>query len=162
MSARNVYVRIGAVLFVLVAILNLAIGTYHTVLFAAGGSRSMFSSAYGIPVTAVDMADPARALGADAIEVYSILLAGYGLLSIGATVWMLRGHRSGFWINALFVGISQLAIVYGLIIPGQLGGLNGYLGPALYIVGVALSAMGLTVAGASAPAPPAPREQLAR
>jgi len=108
------------------------------------------------------MADPARALGADAIEVYSILLAGYGLLSIGATVWMLRGHRSGFWINALFVGISQLAILYGLIIPGQLGGLNGYIGPALYVLGVALGAMGLTASGASTPASPAPRERLAR
>ncbi len=52
--------------------------------------------------------------------------------------------------------------MYGLIIPGQLGGLNGYIGPALYVLGVALGAMGLTASGASTPAFAAPRERMAR
>jgi hypothetical protein len=50
--------------------LNLAIGTYHTLLFGTQGPQSMFSSAYGIPVSTADMTDRARALGAGAIETY--------------------------------------------------------------------------------------------
>jgi hypothetical protein len=29
----------------------------------------------------------------------------------------LRGDPSGFWINVIAVGIAQIAILYGLIIP---------------------------------------------
>jgi hypothetical protein len=148
-SGRNLFVWVGAVLFALAALLNLAVGAYHTVLFATQGPQSMFSVAYRIPVTAAEMGDPARALGAGAIETYSVLLAGYGLLSLWATGAMLRGRRSGFWLNAAFLGIAQLAVVYGLIVPGHLGGANGYMGPALYALGVAASAVGLALANAA-------------
>jgi hypothetical protein len=141
---RNVLVWFGAVLFVLLAVLNLAIGTYHTVLFSTQGPGSLFSSAYGIPVSAADMTDRARALGAAAIETYSMLLAGYGLLSLWATGVMLRRRWMGLWINAVFLGISQLAVIYGLIVPGHLGGANAYLGPLLYVLGVPVSAIGLS------------------
>jgi hypothetical protein len=151
---RNALVWLGAVCFALLALLNLAIGTYHTVLFGTQGPQSMFSSAYGLPVSAADMTDRARALGAGAIETYSLLLVGYALLSLWATRSMLRGRRSGFWLNVVFVGISQLAVMYGLIIPGHLGGANAYMGPALYVLGVTMSAVGLirteTAAGLAA------------
>src|SRR5262249_3493453 len=130
----------GCGLFLLLALLNLAIGAYHTVLFASQGPWGMFATAYRIPVTAADLADPARALGGSAIAVYSMLLAGYGLLSIWATVWSLRGRSAGLWLNTMFVGISQLAVVYGLIIPGHLRGANALLGPGLFVLAVALSA----------------------
>lgn len=133
---------LGAVIFALLAIFNIGIGTYHTVLFTAQGSQSMFSSAYGIPVSAAEMKDPARLLGSDAIEVYSILLGGYGVLSIWATIWSLRGQRSGLWLNTIMVGIAQVAIVYGLIIPGRLTGANAYAGVVLYILAVFLSGIG--------------------
>jgi hypothetical protein len=88
-----------------------------------------------------------------------MLLAGYGLLSFWAMASMLRRHRSGFWLNAVFVGLSQVAVVYGLIVPGHLGGANGYLGPALYVLAVAASAIGLALSGARASRLPTPRGQ---
>ncbi len=75
-------------------------------------------------------------------EVYSILLGGYGVLSIWATIWSLRGQRSGFWLNTIMLGIAQLAIVYGLIIPGRLTGPNAYARLVLYLLGVVLGGVG--------------------
>src|SRR5262245_46396448 len=115
MSGRNALVWVGALLFALAALLNLAVGAYHAVLFGTRGPQSMYSVAYRIPVAAADMADRARALGAGAVATYSVLLAGYGLLSLWATAAMLRGRRAGFWLNAVFGGIAQLAVAYGLI-----------------------------------------------
>ena len=130
-------------MFVLWAVFHMAIGVYHTLLFSTQGPQSMFTTAYGMPLTAGDMEDPARLLGADAIEVYSILLFGYGVLGIWATVLLLQGQRLGFWLNTVMMGIAQIAVLYGLIIPGQLTGPNAYADLALYILGVTLSGIGL-------------------
>lgn len=142
-SRTNTFAVLGALMFALLAIFNIAIGTYHTVLFTFYGPQSLFSSAYGIPVSAADMKDPARLLGSDAIEVYSILIGGYGVLSVWATLRTLRGQHSGFWINAVMIGIAQLAVVYGLIVPGRLTGANAYVGLVLYVLGVVLGGIGL-------------------
>jgi hypothetical protein len=123
-------------MFVLWAIFHIAIGAYHTVLFSTQGSGSLYSSAYGIPVSPADMQDPARALGSDAIEVYSVLLAGYGVLAIWGTILALRGQYLGWWLNTILLGVAGLAYVYGLIVPGQLTAGNAYAGPVLYALGV--------------------------
>jgi hypothetical protein len=133
-------------MFGLLAIFNIAIGVYHTILFASQGAGSLFSAAWGIPVSAAEMRDSARLLGSDAIEVYSILLGGYGVLSLWATVASLRGQRSGFWLNTVMVGIAQLAILYGLIVPGRLAGANAYASIVLYLLGVLLG--GISIARA--------------
>jgi hypothetical protein len=83
-----------------------------------------------------------------------MLLVGFGLLSLWATRSMLRRRWSGFWLNVVFVGISQLAVVYGLIMPGLLGGANAYMGLVFYLLGVATSADGLRWSVASARARP--------
>ncbi len=82
----NTFIQIGAVIFIVWALFHIAIGAYHTFLFSTQGAQSLFSAAYGIPVSAVDMQDPARKLGSDAIEVYSVLLAGYGVLAVWAAI----------------------------------------------------------------------------
>jgi len=119
------------------------IGIYHTFLFTVHGSQSMFSIAYGIPVTTADMHDRARALGADAVEVYSILLFGAGIVSVWASWLMLQGQRLGFWLNTAAVGIAEFAILYGLIIPGQLSGANGYASLVLYALAVSVGGVGI-------------------
>jgi hypothetical protein len=144
---------VGSALFLLVALLNLAVGAYHTVLFASQGPQSMFATAYRIPVSDADMADPARSLGGSAIAVYSMLLAGNGLLSIWGTVSTLRGNWSGLMLNLAVLGFSQLAVVYGLIIPGHLRGAIAYLGPGLFALAVAGSVVGLSLTGRREAAP---------
>ena len=141
------FMKLSAIMFGLLALFNIAIGIYHSALFTFQGSQSLFTTAYGIPVSATDMKDPARLLGSDAIEVYSILLGGYGVLSIWATIVSLRGQGSGFWLNTLMVGISQLAILYGLVLPGRLTGANAFVGFVLYGLGVVLGGISLLRTG---------------
>lgn len=135
--------KLSALPFGLLALFNLAIGVFHTVLFTFQGSQSLFVTAYDIPVTALEMRDPARLLGSDAIEMYSILLGGYGMLSIWATIESLRGHRYGFWLNTVMGGMAQIATLYALIIPGRLSGPNAYASLVLYTVGVLLGGLSL-------------------
>ena len=49
-TKTNGLIIVGAVLFLLWALFHLAIGVYHTLLFATQGSQSLFSAAYGIQV----------------------------------------------------------------------------------------------------------------
>lgn len=128
--------KISVTLFLVIAGFHALIGVYHTFLFTTQGSQSMFSIAYGIPVSSADMQDRARALGADAIEVYSILLFGVGVISAWASWLTLRGLQLGFWLNVVAVGCAELAISYGLIAPGKLSGVNGYASPVLYALAV--------------------------
>lgn len=143
MRRTNSFIKVSSILFIIIAAFHIMIGVYHTFLFTIHGSQSMFSIAYGIPVTGADMHDRARALGADAIEVYSILLFGAGVVSIWASWLMLRGQRLGFWLNTIAVGIAEFAILYGLIIPGQLAGANGYASPVLYVLAVLAGMLGV-------------------
>src|SRR5262245_15173069 len=112
-STHIAFVWLGASMFARAALLNIAIAAYGTYLSAGQGPRSLFATAYGIPVTATEMAGPARELGADAVAVYSMPLGGHGLLSLWATMLMLRGRRAGSRLNAIVVGIAQGAIVHG-------------------------------------------------
>lgn len=141
-ARRNGLITLGAAMFLLWALFHAAIGVYHTLLFGIQGPQSLYSAAYGIPVSATDMHDPARLLGSDAIEVYSILLLGYGVLAIWGTLLILRGNRSGFWMNTIMLGIAQLAVLYGLIIPGRLTGVNAFADLVLYLLGVLATAIG--------------------
>ncbi|HLV97471.1 MAG TPA: hypothetical protein VKT82_02235 [Ktedonobacterales bacterium] len=141
-TKTNGLIIMGAVLFLLWALFHMAIGVYHTLLFATQGSQSLFSAAYGIPVSAAEMRDPARLLGSDAIEVYSILLFGYGVLAIWATLLLLRGQRLGFWMNTILLLIAQLAVLYGLIIPGRLTGINAFADLVVYLLGVLMTGIG--------------------
>lgn len=143
MRRTNNFIRLSSILFIAIATFHVMIGVYHTFLFTVHGSQSMFSIAYGIPVTAADMHDRARALGADAIEVYSILLFGAGIISMWASWLMLRGQRLGLWLNIVAVGAAEFAILYGLIIPGQLSGVNGYASPVLYAFAVTAGVLGV-------------------
>jgi hypothetical protein len=141
-TKTNGLIIIGAVIFLLWALFHMAIGVYHTLLFGLQGSQSLFSAAYDIPVSAAEMHDPARLLGSDAIEVYSILLFGYGVLAIWATLLILRGQRLGFWMNTILLGIAQLAVLYGLIIPGRLTGINAFADLVFYLLGVLVTGIG--------------------
>jgi hypothetical protein len=136
-TKTNVFVGLGAALFTLWGLFHLAIGVYHTILFATQGSMSLFTVAYRIPLVPADLTDPARQLGSDAIEVYSILLGGYGIVAILAAVMSVRRQRIGLWLNTIGPGIASAAYVYGLIIPGRLTGANAWTGPIIYLVGVA-------------------------
>jgi hypothetical protein len=136
MQKTGIFVRISSVLFGLTALFHIMIGVYHAFLFGTQGPQSMYTVAYGMPISSRDMLDPARALGAGAIVVYSLLLLGVGVVSIYAAANAWRGRREGLWLNVVMVGIAEFAIVYGLILPGQLTGANAYISPLIYVLAV--------------------------
>lgn len=128
----NRWLKTAAVFCALWGLFHVASGVYHTTLFATAGSQSLYSMAYGIPVTASDMQDPARLLGSDAIEVYSVLLFGYGVLALLAAVLILRVQHLGFWLMTVMGAIAQWAVLYGLVFQGRLSGANAYTDLVLY------------------------------
>lgn len=117
------FLKIGIVLLGLWAVFHIAIGVYHTILFAQA-PVNLYTLAYGIPVPKAAMGDPALRLGADAIEVYSVLLAGCGIVALWAAVLARRGRPVGLWLATVVPGIASLAYLDGLIAPGQLTGAN--------------------------------------
>lgn len=132
---RRVLLWSGAVLLGLWSVLHLAVGVYHTILFAQD-PMNLFTVAYHVTVPSNAADDPALRLGSDAIEVYSVLLAGAGLVTLLATIMAVRGRPTGPWLAPLVAGVASLAYIYGLILPGQLTGPNAWTGPILYLVGV--------------------------
>jgi hypothetical protein len=142
-AKTNLAIKIGSALFGLLALFHISIGAYHTVLYATLGRVSMFTDAYGIAASPADMQDPARFLGSDAIEVYSVLLLGYGVLSLWAIALTLRGDRLGFWLNTIIVGVAEVAITYALVLPGHLTGANGWASPVMYALAVIATGIGV-------------------
>lgn len=138
-----VFRRVGAALMGIWALFHLTIGVYHTVLFARAPAN-LFTVAYGIPVAGTAMTDPALRLGSDAIEVYSLLLGGCGIVVVLGTVLALRGQRAGLWLDTIVPGIASLAYLYGLILPGQLTGVNAWAGPVVYLLGVVFLWLGVS------------------
>jgi hypothetical protein len=129
------FLRVGTVLLGLWALFHIAIGVYHTILFAQV-PVNLYTVAYGMPVPEAAMSDPALRLGASAIEVYSVLLAGCGIVAIWAAILARRGQLVGLWLATILPGIASLAYLYGLILPGQLGGANAWAGPVIYLLGI--------------------------
>lgn len=74
---------------------------------------------------------------------FSIILAGYGVLSIWAAILMYRGQTVGFWLNTILLGIVDVAFVYALMVPGYIPLEQGIWGPVLYVLGVFFGGIGI-------------------
>ena len=57
-----------------------------------------------------------------------------------------RNSRIGYWINLLTVSVADIPFVLFIVLPGHMTGLHAFLGPALWLAGVALSTLALLLA----------------
>jgi hypothetical protein len=139
--------RSGAIAFILWGVLHLASGAFALVPYATGGTKAMLEG-FG----ATDLGSPSAAfltlvghIGVD----FAVLLMGYGLLAIWGATLLLRGNRLGFWLNTVLLAIADGAFVLAFVVPGHIDAASGLIGPALYLLGVGLSAWGLARVKAS-------------
>jgi hypothetical protein len=140
-TSPNRLIKLGALMFILWGILHILVGAVAVVAYATKGPIGIFT-AYGATLESQDTGQTLMLAANIALE-FSIILAGYGILSIWAAFVMYRGQELGFWLNTVLLGIVDAAFVYALMLPGYIPVDQGIGGPVLYVAGVVLSAIGL-------------------
>jgi hypothetical protein len=140
-ASRNPLITAGSFMFILWGILHILVGIIAAVAYDTRNPVEIFT-AYGASLGPAD-SGPTLMLAANITLEFSIILAGYGVLSIWAALIMLRGQALGFWINTVHLGIVDVAFVCSLMIPGYIPISQGIWGPILYVFGVFLGGIGL-------------------
>ena len=146
-SPANRVAQTGAVLFVLWGVLHLGAGLSGAFTFATRGPAGVFSGFGGAPAPAE--LTPTLDMAAHIALDFSLILAGYGLLAIWGAVLIWRGQRLGFWLNTIMLGIADGSFIIALMLPGFVSLAAGGLGPVLYVLGVACTAIGFYARPAS-------------
>jgi hypothetical protein len=71
-------------------------------------------------------------------------LACFSVAAIGVALalnW--RNHRWGYWINLGVIGVADVGFIIFVLLPGYLRPWPGLLGPLVWLVGLALTTVGL-------------------
>jgi len=137
---RNNYIRAGSTLFVLRGILHLIVSIGGAVSFYKTGPTGMFSM-YGETIKQSQVT-PAMEMAAHISLNYSLILIGYGILAIWMAAHIWRGVRVSLWINAVMLGIADLAFFISMVVPGYIPFGQGIIGPALTLLAVLLTVFG--------------------
>ncbi len=140
-TSPNRFIKSSVVMFILWGILHILVGVLAVVAYATQGPIGIFT-AYGATLGPREAGDTLMLAANIALE-FSIILAGYGVLSVWAAVVMYRGNALGFWLNTVLLGIVDVAFVYALMLPGYIPLDQGIWGPVLYVLGVSFGALGL-------------------
>lgn len=70
-------------------------------------------------------------------------VASLATVSIIVGVWLnWRNDRFGFWVNAVAISLGDIPFVLFILLPGYMSFWPGVLGPALWIAGLILTALG--------------------
>jgi hypothetical protein len=71
---------------------------------------------------------------------YIAALATVGIVTAVLLNW--RNDRIGFWLNTFTISIGDIPFVLFVLVPGYLAFWPGVLGPALWVAGLILTALG--------------------
>lgn len=123
----NTAARIGASLYVIWGLLHLlaAIGIYHLALTLPDG------------LACGRLAQGAVDLGVFALQAMAI-----------AVMLNWRNNQIGYWLNAVVVGVVDLAFIILLIVPGHVpASLATFAGPVIYAIATIFSTVGILSKG---------------
>ena len=144
--------RIGAVCYILWGILH--IGVSAAVLYqlwANGGTAAL--AVFGSAVPAEDLPQNLGGVASGVLVQHAWSLAVFGLFAVivGAVLnW--RNSRIGYWLNLGVVSGDDLGFIFAFLIPGYIRLVDGLGGPALWVLAVIFSTIGLlTNPGATRP-----------
>jgi hypothetical protein len=109
-----------------------------------------YSAAYGVYQLAQSI--PAT-IEQGRLEQLAFYLASFSTAGIALATLNWRNSRLGFWCNAVLLGIGDIPFILFVLVPGYLAAWPGIAGPALWIAGLACTAiaqvsMSGTVSGA--------------
>lgn len=139
-DATKMLWKIGAGLYVAWGLLHVVIGAIPLARFAASGPVSMLSF-FKFDLETVDgpMLHASHLIAEHAAE-----LIGFGLMAVVVAVALVaKGHALGYWLNALVLGIVDLAFVLGEIVPGHVSAVETGIGPLLYVAALAVTTVAL-------------------
>ena len=131
MSWNTGLARIGAAIYVLWGLLH-------------------YTAAYGVYQLA--QSSPAT-IEQGRLEQLAFYLASFSTAGIALATLNWRNSRLGFWCNAVLLGIGDIPFILFVLVPGYVAVWPGIAGPALWIAGMACTAiaqvpMSGTVSGA--------------
>ena len=131
---------IGAWLYVGWGVLHVVVGAIPLVRFAASGPASMLGF-FELEVAAVDasMLHASHLVAEHAAE-----LIAFGIMAIVvARTLVAAGRHLGYWLNAIVLGIVDVAFVLGEIVPGHVSVVETGIGPALYLAALGVTTVAL-------------------
>jgi hypothetical protein len=122
--------RLGAVCYVLWGLLH-----YHA-------TYDLFQLAATVPASMVR----------GRLQQDAFYTAGLATISIIVGLWLnWRNDRFGFWLNAVAIGLGDIPFILFVLLPGYMPFWPGVLGPALWIAGLILTALGQALESAAEP-----------
>ncbi len=132
--------KLGAGLYVAWGLLHVVVGAIPLARFAASGPASMLSF-FEFDVQTVDgpMLHASHLIAEHAAE-----LIGFGLMAVVVAVTLVaKGRALGYWLNAVVLGIVDLAFVMGEIVPGHVSVVETGIGPLLYVAALGVTTVAL-------------------
>jgi hypothetical protein len=122
MSTTNTYAKIGSVLYVVWALLHLL------------AAKSVYVLGQGL--------EPSMVKGRIYQDAWNLLF--FSIAAIGVAValnW--KNSASGYWINLGVVGVADVGFILFVVMPGYMPFWPGVVGPAVWLVALAFSTIGL-------------------
>lgn len=151
----NGWNRAGAAAYVAWGLLHIVVGLLPVVRFLSDGPLAMLANLEGVSNV------PSPPLGEPLLQASHLIgqhyfnLAAVGVMAILVAVGLnWNGDRLGYWLNLIVLGLVDLSFVVGEIIPGYMPLEIGGIGPALYLLGAALTTVGLRAGHQAAPSRP--------
>lgn len=132
--------KVGAGLYVAWGLLHVVVGAIPLARLAASGPASMLSF-FELDLETVDgpMLHASHLVAEHAAE-----LIGFGVMAIVVAVALVaKGRALGFWLNAVVLGIVDLAFVMAEIVPGHVSMVETGIGPLLYVAALAVTTVAL-------------------
>ncbi len=144
--------KIGAGLYVAWGLLHVVVGAPPLARLAVSGPASMLSF-YEFDLETVD---GPMLHASHLIAEHAAGLIGFGLMAVIVAVALVaKGRASGYWLNALVLGIVDLAFVTAEIVPGHVSAVETGIGPLLYVAALAVTTVALVRDRRHRPASPA-------
>lgn len=145
-SSPNIYNKIGAIFFIIWGLIHVLVGAIPVIKYFTQGPVAIF--------TGNEMTLPAHEIGATMQQVANLLVEyrtdifAFGVLAIIVAVTLnWKNQVLGFWINAVVLGIVDIAFIFAQMVPGYQPLFPPVIGPASYVLGVGFCAAGLLVSG---------------
>jgi hypothetical protein len=135
--------KIGAVFYVLWGIAHLGVGGALLYRLATeGGTAALAQSSSAVPLEELPQNLTGAASALVGQHAWNLVVFGCFALVVAVTLnW--RNSRLGYWLNLGVVSAVDVGFIYAFVLPGYIRLADGLPGPALWVLAVIFSTIGL-------------------
>jgi len=145
------FYKTGAVLYILWGVMHVMWG--GTLLMKAaseGGTAALAVIASTTPAAMLPQNLDGVATGV--IEQHAWNLMWFGLFAVIVAVTMnWKNSRTGYWLNLVVVSAADLGFIFAVMVPGYIPFGQGVMGPALWVLALIFTTLGIRTADAVLP-----------